>query len=318
MERSVFEPKVTIVIPVYNGSNYLKNAIECALGQTYENLEVIVVNDGSNDGGATAAIARSFGNQITYYEKLNGGVSTALNYGIARMTGDYFSWLSHDDAYAPTKIADAVELLSQLPHGRENTIAYTEGHYIGADGASLKPFPARLEANRFYSGKEMVRISLEKGTLNGCCMLIPRSAFERCGGFNEQLRYSQDTLMWQTMFLEGFGLVSDEKDNVMYRLHNAQVSQTRHDLFEKDSVTIAGILAPRLVQCGDGLLYLYAQRMARYNCAHVVELLRNAARAAQPFTPVQELQLRLRLLFGRFRSQAKYLYYRHVLRVNVK
>ena len=98
------EKKVTIIIPVYNGSNYVREAIDSALAQTYKNIEILVVNDGSTDEGATRDICLSYGDKITYYEKENGGVSTALNLGIEKMTGDYFSWLSHDDLYYPDKI----------------------------------------------------------------------------------------------------------------------------------------------------------------------------------------------------------------------
>jgi glycosyltransferase involved in cell wall biosynthesis len=78
-------PKVSIVIPVYNGSNYLKEAIDSALGQTSKDVEIIVVNDGSNDGGQTEAIAKSYGDKIRYFYKENGGVASALNLGIKNM-----------------------------------------------------------------------------------------------------------------------------------------------------------------------------------------------------------------------------------------
>jgi len=100
--KKEFNPKVSIIIPVYNGSNYMQEAINSALNQTYSNLEVIVINDGSTDD--TDKIAKSFGQKIKYYQKDNGGVSTALNLGIEKMNGEYFSWLSHDDVYMPTKI----------------------------------------------------------------------------------------------------------------------------------------------------------------------------------------------------------------------
>ena len=83
------QPLVSIVIPVYNGSNFLRDAIDSALAQTYPRVEVIVVNDGSTDGGATEAIAKSYGSRIRYFAKENGRVASAVNYGIANMNGDY-------------------------------------------------------------------------------------------------------------------------------------------------------------------------------------------------------------------------------------
>ena len=62
-------PLVSIVIPVYNGSNYLKEAIESALAQTYENIEILVINDGSNDDNKTEDIAKSYGSKIKYLYK---------------------------------------------------------------------------------------------------------------------------------------------------------------------------------------------------------------------------------------------------------
>ena len=123
---SPFFPKVSIVIPVYNGANYLHESIDSALAQTYPNLEILVVNDGSTDDGATEAIALSYGDKIRYFCKENGGVSSALNLGIRNMTGDYFSWLSHDDAYEPEKVADSVSLLSALEQ-RDRILAMCGG-----------------------------------------------------------------------------------------------------------------------------------------------------------------------------------------------
>ena len=70
--NSAIQPLVSIIIPVYNGSNFLRQAIESALNQTYSNIEIIVVNDGSNDLGKTEEIALSYGSRIKYYKKENG------------------------------------------------------------------------------------------------------------------------------------------------------------------------------------------------------------------------------------------------------
>ena len=68
-EKMDINPLVSIIIPVYNGSEYLAQAINSALNQTYKKVEILVVNDGSNDGGATEKIALSYGDKIRYFYK---------------------------------------------------------------------------------------------------------------------------------------------------------------------------------------------------------------------------------------------------------
>lgn len=116
-------PKISIVIPVYNGVNYLKEAIDSALSQDYENYEVIVVNDGSNDNGDTEKIALSYGSNIRYFKKENGGVATALNLAIEKAEGEYVSWLSHDDAYFPNKLSSQVSALLTLPESEKTILS---------------------------------------------------------------------------------------------------------------------------------------------------------------------------------------------------
>ena len=120
------KPKVSIIIPVYNGSLYLEEAIETAINQTYDNIEIIVVNDGSNDNNKTRLIAEKYKNKIKYFEKENGGVSTALNLGIKKMTGSYFSWLSHDDKYKPDKIEKQIKYLFDNNLLNSNVILYCD------------------------------------------------------------------------------------------------------------------------------------------------------------------------------------------------
>ncbi len=125
INSSEFSPLVTIVIPVYNGGDYLNESIQSALSQTYKNIEVIVVNDGSTDSGVTRNIALSYGDKISYYEKENGGVSSALNLGIKKMNGQYFSWLSHDDLYSSEKIEKQLTYALNS-HDKSDVIVYSD------------------------------------------------------------------------------------------------------------------------------------------------------------------------------------------------
>ena len=209
--------KVTILIPVYNGSNYLKEAIDSALAQTYKNIEVIVVNDGSNDDGKTKAIAESYGTKIKYYEKENGGVSTALNLGIEKMTGDYLCWLSHDDKYYPNKVERQIKELEKYD---DKTILYSNFALIDENGEKF---------NEVYYDHEMLTkkpdYAVLRGAIGGITLLIPKQALKDCGNFKEELRCTQDYDMWFRM-LDKYTFRHMEEVLTMTRIHRNQDTNT--------------------------------------------------------------------------------------------
>lgn len=190
-----FAPLVSIVIPVYNGSNYVSQAIDSALAQIYRKIEVLVINDGSDDGGETERIALSYGAKIRYYKKPNGGVASALNVAISEMSGEYFSWLSHDDLYVRDKVKRQVEALSLLlPIDRDRTIVYSNYDVFTTDPEKSIPGLLRGVAS------DMFRYWLTtENTLHGCTLLIPKSAFVEAGRFKETLRTTQDYDLWFRM-----------------------------------------------------------------------------------------------------------------------
>lgn len=213
-------PLVSIVIPVYNGSNYLRDAIDSALAQTYPNIEVVVVNDGSTDEGATESIALLYGNRIRYYSKPNGGVASALNVGIRKMSGEYFSWLSHDDTYHPNKIEVQIEALRK--HGDMKAVVHGDYDYV--DVASGRTFP--VSHGKIYTSAQLSHsvFSVLENVIHGCTMLIHRDHFERVGTFDPSLATTQDYDLWfrilryqQSLYL-GESLVS-------VRLHEEQGSR---------------------------------------------------------------------------------------------
>ena len=183
-------PLVSIVIPVYNGTNYLKEAIESALNQTYHNIEVIVVNDGSIDSGGTERIALSYGERIRYISKVNGGVASALNLGISEMKGDYFSWLSHDDVYKIDKISKQIDVLNGIK--KDDVILYSDYEYI--DEKSLFIRDKRLNRRKSIIIDSLSAVLL--GRINGITMLIPKKAFLSVGSFDLLLKTTQDYDLW--------------------------------------------------------------------------------------------------------------------------
>ena len=229
-----FNPKVSIIIPVFNGANYLREAIESAINQSYKNIEIIVVNDGSNDNGETERIALEYKDKIKYYKKENGGVASALNLGIEKMEGEYFSWLSHDDLYEKTKVENQIKILATLNNIKtliccrykvvDKDLNYIQENNYGEEKDKLIDRPIKY---------------LLKGYVHGCCLLIHKEHFERAGNFNETLKTTQDFDMWFRM-LRGQKIYFNNDIGVISRAHEEQDSRKLFDyhLTECDELLI--------------------------------------------------------------------------------
>ena len=211
-------PLVSIIIPVYNGANFVREAIDSALAQTYKNIEIIVVNDGSTDN--TEEILKSYGNKITFYTKPNGGVSSALNYGIKKMKGEYFSWLSHDDLYAKNKVTAVVEYLVKHNLLNKKVIPYSDFALIDIKGKPITD----VKFNHEYVNQRP-ELALLRGLINGNSLLIPKSAFNTYGGFDTKLKCTQDYEKWFE-FIKTYTFVHVPKVLVKTRYHKGQVSNT--------------------------------------------------------------------------------------------
>ena len=210
---------VSIVIPVYNGVNYMQEAIDSALAQTYENCEVIVVNDGSTDN--TEEVALSYGDRIRYFKKENGGVASALNLAIQEMKGEYFSWLSHDDIYYPYKVERQIKALCEAKDMRAPL--YSGFDILWMEEGKKTSLPPEYRFGK--TERENGLFSVLFGLIHGCSMLIHKSHFERVGVFDESLITSQDYDMWFRIF-RGQKIVYVEEALITSRTHTQQGSHT--------------------------------------------------------------------------------------------
>lgn len=307
---SMWTPKVSIIIPVYNGANYMREAIDSALAQTYENIEVIVVNDGSTDQGETDRVARSYGNRIIYLCKENGGVSSALNHGIRHMSGTYFSWLSHDDVYSPEKIRHQMDMLAAF--NKKKAVALCAHVFINEKSERLSKKAPKRFTEGVHGWQKTLKEMLNHGAFFGCALLIPKEAFTECGLFHEGLRFSQDALMWMKLFLNQYALVYNEDEDVFSRIHGKQLTQTGRALFQKDSLTIGQIVIPELVCISnrkENYLYLFAQKNAKNGNRSVVKACVQAGKSNKLFGLQHTASLQLKLLYGNIRPTLRKVYY---------
>ena len=217
---------VSIVIPVYNGANYLRDAIDSALRQSYPDCEVIVINDGSTDNDATRSIAMRFGDRIKYIEKSNGGVATALNLGIRKARGDYISWLSHDDMYYPDKIEKQIRYINAI--GTDDVIMYSDYEIIDMAQNTLQTFA--IHQLKPYDYLQNMMLILFGSAMHGCTLLLPRRCFEEVGYFDEGLRTTQDYALWFRLLKSKYRFEHIPEVLVRGRRHDKQVGVLQRSL----------------------------------------------------------------------------------------
>ncbi|MBB2961778.1 glycosyltransferase [Methylobacterium sp. R2-1] len=214
---------VTILIPVYNGGYFLTQAIESALAQTWPAIEVLVIDDGSDDDGHTERVCRSFGDRIRYLRRENGGVAAALNTGIAAMTGRYLTWLSHDDLYDPRKVEVQMKALAAQP----GPCVIFGGYATMTENGTVL---TEIETNTGYRSDQPLWAILE-GRINGCTVLLERALLERHGGFDIGMPTTQDYELWWRLAMH-YPFVYVPGTLVRHRVHAGQGSLGRRHIEE--------------------------------------------------------------------------------------
>jgi glycosyltransferase involved in cell wall biosynthesis len=157
------QPLVSILINNYNYDKYLKRAIDSALNQTYNPIEVIVVDDGSADN--SRQIIESYGTQIKAILKSNGGQASAFNVGFQESNGEIICFLDSDDTFSPTKIEKIVDIFCQNP-----TIdwCFHPLEFVRVDSEDRVPLENHsAQKTPDYSGCYDLRPWMAKGKLSG-------------------------------------------------------------------------------------------------------------------------------------------------------
>ena len=176
--------KVTTVIPAYNVEHYIREAIESVLFQTYKDIELIVVDDGSTD--RTTEIVKNFGSKIEYVRHAeNKGLSVARNTGIRQAKGKYLAFLDADDIWIPTKIEEQVKLLE----GNEDlALVYSNCHKIDRSGAHMGMLLDSVKLHRGFVLKDLLLSSF----ITTSSVVIKKQVLDEIGVFDEHFFVSQD------------------------------------------------------------------------------------------------------------------------------
>ena len=204
---------------VYNSENFLRESLDSVLQQTYSDIEIICIDDGSTD--ESPEILKQYSDKITILTQKNQGLSSALNTGIDSMSGIWFKWFSPDDIMYPEAIENLVDTAKNLDN---NTIIYSNWDIIDETGTKLRSF---TESN--YDKLDIfdfnVRL-LDGQQINVNTTLIPTSLFSKGCRFQEL----EDMVTIDYDFFLRAGILFDTKFHlissnlVKYRIHNEQTS----------------------------------------------------------------------------------------------
>jgi glycosyltransferase involved in cell wall biosynthesis len=211
---------VSVIIPTYNRASYVTKAIESVLAQTYNDFEIIVIDDGSTDN--TKEVLSPFMDKITYIWKPNGGCASARNVGIQTSKGEFIAFLDSDDLFEPTKFEIQVKTLmkTRADFVYSKTIEFNEKgeEWLGDVAASNNPEKFAVEhflTNCARPGAIFYR--------RGCVL--------RIGGFDESLLYNEDTAFLQKVAIECRAAYSDYP-SARVRNHPGAKSRNRIEIYK--------------------------------------------------------------------------------------
>ena len=206
--------KVSVVIPCYNQGAYLEEAVHSVLAQTYPDLEIIIVDDGSTDSGTVNLLKTLTHPKVRSIRTENQGLAAARNNGIREASGVYILPLDADDKIGPEYLADAVPILDRH---RDIGIVYCEAAYFGArEGHWALPD---------YTPEQILYQNLIF-----CSALFRRKDWEAAGGYNINMVYGwEDWDFWLSLIRLGTKVYRIPKVHFYYRIRNASMIQAMDD-----------------------------------------------------------------------------------------
>ncbi|HOW36379.1 MAG TPA: glycosyltransferase [Candidatus Omnitrophota bacterium] len=210
-------PLISVIIPTFNSELYIKECLDSALSQTYKNVEILVIDDGSAD--KTRALLSSYEGKIRYYTQQNRGVSSARNLGIKESRGEYIAFLDSDDAWLTTKLEFQIEFLE---NNKDFSCVFSDVEFFDSQSTTIGF--SRRRKNIPHNGKLSISTLLRFAPFPSS-VLVRSDVFREVGVFDEQLRRAGDIDLFLRIAPRYLmGLI--EKPLTRYRIHGKSISQS--------------------------------------------------------------------------------------------
>lgn len=179
-------PLVSVVIPTFNRCDLLERALTAVFGQTLQDLEVIVADDGSTDG--TGAMLRRWPERVRHLRQTNRGPAAARNLGLAATRGEYIAFLDSDDVWFPRSLEAHLEAFGRNPR---TGLVYAGSEVVDAEGRLVKE-QRPSAANR---GRVLPQLLFYNFVVPST-VVMRRACYEYAGPMNEELHFAEDWLYW--------------------------------------------------------------------------------------------------------------------------
>jgi glycosyltransferase involved in cell wall biosynthesis len=221
-------PLVSAIIPTYNSAGFVIEAVESVLAQTYPNIEVVVVDDGSTDG-TVARLEEKFGPRIRIIRQEHLGPAVARNAGVRASKGSFVGFLDADDLWMPRKLELSLEPLLRNP---KVGVVYTAVLIHELDSGLKYKLPQYT-----MSGCMAKELFTECRGVNTSTLLVRREALDGIGGFDEEFFRAQD---WDLMVRLAEQVEYAHVPTILTerRLHPASLSVARRDLYAKYNLLV--------------------------------------------------------------------------------
>jgi glycosyltransferase involved in cell wall biosynthesis len=268
-------PLISVVIPAYNAGRFVGEAIESVLNQTFQDFEIIVIDDGSTDD--THDVVSSFGEKIIYIQQENNGPAAARNAGIKRSNSKYIAFLDADDWWVKNKFEEELNILDSMPD-----LAFVcSDWFAGHDGTEVRK-SALQEYEASKNNLADFGLLLSENFVNTSTVLVQRQRLVDAGLFNECLRGAEDRDLWLRLLVTRKAYVLDKplafrrfhQDNTSASLEyiKSQLTMTE-DLMQwplvQNNINWMRMIDKRRFEIMGSLAYKFS-KMKKYNDAALI------------------------------------------------
>jgi glycosyltransferase involved in cell wall biosynthesis len=223
---------ISVIIPAYNAERTILKTIESVQQQTYKDLEIIVINDGSSDR-TLEVLATIFDQKLKIYSYKNGGLPTARNRGISRATGDYISFIDADDLWTEDKLEKQLLALQQHPNAG---VAYSWTTFMVEDPDNPNNISFVPDNQVSFTGNIFPDLLLGNFISNGSNILTRREAIESVGGFEPTLKSCEDWDYYLRLAAK-WDFVLVPKPQILY-LKSAVSMTSKADIMEAEGIRV--------------------------------------------------------------------------------